>query len=102
MSMRSASPGMPLPLTSNAFTAMADCDAPSLLMLSGVAVTRSDWANSDGPESGGVVCWLVVHAALSRSVAAVNVRNSFPMVMSVGIPEVAEIDLHGAHRTHVV
>ena len=53
MSKRIGSPETGLPSGPIAVTFTDDCDPPSCAMLSGVAVTRSVSASSDGPVNGG-------------------------------------------------
>ena len=53
ISRRIASPRIGLALESRTNTVMEDCDAPSWLMLSGIAVGTTDIASSDGPDRAG-------------------------------------------------
>src|SRR5437763_1353844 len=70
-------------------------------MLSGIAATRSDKANSDGPARPGICVWLVVQAPLTISTAANVARlNRFPMILL--IPEVAKIHLERAGGADIV
>ena len=55
---------------SRAMIWIADCEAPSCVMTSGVADTTSDRPNSDGPVSAGVSLLWTVHAAPASRAAA--------------------------------
>ena len=58
-------------------TVMTLCDAPSCVSTSGDTDTVIDFANSDGPVSGGASCSFIVHAA-ARSRSAKSTRPRVP------------------------
>ncbi len=61
MSRRNVTPDFGRPLASNALTTTEDCEPPSWLIASGVAVILNDCANSEGPDSSGVSVEWTVH-----------------------------------------
>src|SRR4051812_33349971 len=67
-----------LPFESEAETVMSDCDAPSWVIASGVALTVIPVPYSDGPVSGGVGWFFIVQPAATASrtvVRAVALRE---------------------------
>src|SRR5450756_3185750 len=68
---------MALPLGSRATTITCDCEAPSWVMVSGVAAIVIERASSDGPDNGGAVVFLVEQAAAAATVSrSVSVRHA--------------------------
>src|SRR5713101_9499334 len=95
MSIRNASPGMLFAFASRAVTVIDDCDAPSWLMLSGVAVRANDSASSDGPVSDGIFVSETLQAELARASTAPRInRRAIGLAIGLKVPKIAEVDLN--------
>ena len=71
---------------------MADCEAPSWLMLSGVAVMLTDCPNSDGPVIDGTMSWL--NGARRRESDQGDQRRTAGQQLSHAlVTKIAEFDL---------
>src|SRR3954451_18742956 len=102
MSIRIGTPVFPRPSGPIAVTLIDDCDPPSWLMLSGIALSVSVSASPDGPVSGGGVESLTVQPAAARSASATAARRKNVDDMVLLIPEVSELDLNLSGRLHLV
>src|SRR3954464_959604 len=87
MSIRIGTPVLPRPSGPIAVTLIDDCDPPSWLMLSGIALNVSVSASPDGPGSGGGVEPWPVHPAAARSASATAPRRKNVDDMVLLIPE---------------
>src|SRR3954465_13033659 len=103
VSTRTGSPATGFPSGPIAVILTDDCEPPSWLMLSGMALTLRLNARPEGPVSGGASVFLTVHPAVAKSTPAmppiiarrVNV-NAMALWESL---EVAEVDLRPSHDT---
>src|SRR6188768_3178050 len=75
VSIRRATPRAGWLAESRTVTSMNDCDLPSCVRMSGLAVMASDMASSDGPVSAGADCLLRSQPAIRNT--AVSARNRF-------------------------
>src|SRR5229473_4039743 len=95
MSSLNTCPEMYFPFTSRAVTIIEDCDAPSWLMLSGVAVRANDSASSDGPVSPGTFVSEMLQAELTRASTAPRIdRRAIRLAIGLKVPKIAEVDLN--------
>src|SRR6185295_15476360 len=92
MSRRSASPETGLPSGPIAVTLTDDCEPPSWLMASGMALTVSESARPDGPLSGGASVLLTVQPAVAIRASATAARRMYVKDMVLLIPKIAELD----------
>src|SRR4051794_1704064 len=70
-------------------------------MLSGVALTLSDSARPDGPDSGGASVLFTVQPAAVRRASPIAARRRYVKDMILEVPKVAELDADlscDAHR----
>src|SRR5262245_21508574 len=95
MSRRKDWPTAGFPNASNADSTIRDCDAPSWVIVSGLAVSPNDNPISDGPVRGGTSVEFTTHAAVARASPTPSVA-SFASGLTIGleIPKVSEIDLN--------
>src|ERR1700731_3558966 len=95
MSILNTSPGMLFPFTSRAVTTIEDCEAPSWLMLSGVAVRANDNASSEGPASSGTFVSETEQAELTTASTAPRIsRRAIRLAIGLKVPKICEIDLN--------
>src|SRR5258708_512333 len=92
LSRRRDTPAGPLPSGPIAVTLTDDCDPPSWLMASGIALTFSVSARPDGPVSGGGSVFLTVQPAAARRASATAARRMYVDGMALEVPKITEID----------
>src|SRR6187431_2774434 len=92
MSSLKVTPGLASPFGPKALTTMVDAEPPSCVSVSGVAVTPTDSANSEGPVRLGTSAWLTVQpAALTSSAPSHNTRVNDSVGMTLLVPEVSKV-----------
>src|SRR5262245_34386328 len=95
MSRRKDWPTAGFPNASNADSTIRDCDAPSWVIVSGLAVSPNDNAISDGPVRGGTSVEFTTHAAEARASPTPSVASfASGLAIALEVPKVSEIDLN--------
>src|SRR5262245_2705709 len=95
MSRRKDWPTAGFPNASNADSTIRDCDAPSWVIVSGLAVIPNDNPISDGPVRGGTSVEFTTHAAVARASPTPSVASfASGLAIALEVPKVSEIDLN--------